>query len=67
MYVLEFEISVAVTEGARHPVTLFTPGKLDRLTLHDWDDLAKMGFPAHLYDRAFIGRRRPTWLERNSI
>ena len=29
-----------VTKGARYSVTLFTTGKLDRLTAQDWDNLA---------------------------
>ena len=32
-----------VTKGARYSITLYTPGKLDRLTAQDWDSLAKTG------------------------
>ena len=39
-----------VTKGARYSITLYTPGKLDRLTAQDWDNLAKTGFPIYLYD-----------------
>ena len=33
-----------VGKGARYSITLYTPGKLDRLTAQDWDNLAKTGF-----------------------
>ena len=33
-----------VGRGARYSITLYTPGKLDRLTAQDWDNLAKCGF-----------------------
>ena len=39
-----------VTEGERYSITLYTPGKLDRLTAQDWDNLAKAGFPIYLYE-----------------
>ena len=39
-----------VTKGERYSVTLYTPGKLDRLTAQDWDNLAKTGFPVYLYE-----------------
>ena len=39
-----------VTKGERYSVTLYTPGKLDRLTAQDWDNLAKAGFPIYLYE-----------------
>ena len=35
---------------ARYSITLYTPGKLDRLTAQDWDNLAKNGFPIYLYE-----------------
>ena len=39
-----------VTSGARYSITLYTPGKLERLTAQDWDNLAKAGFPIYLYE-----------------
>ena len=33
-----------VISGERYSITLYTPGKLDRLTAQDWDILAKAGF-----------------------
>ena len=36
-----------VIEGERFSITLYTPGKLERLTAQDWDVLAKNGF--HIY------------------
>ena len=39
-----------VTAGARYSITLYTPGKLERLTAQDWDKLAKAGFPIYLYE-----------------
>ena len=39
-----------VTKGYRYSVTLYTPGKLERLTAQDWDNLAKAGFPIYLYE-----------------
>ena len=39
-----------VTAGYRYSITLYTPGKLERLTAQDWDLLAKAGFPIHLYE-----------------
>ena len=39
-----------VTSGARYSITLYTPGKLERLTAQDWDILAKAGFPIYLYE-----------------
>ena len=41
---------VPVKSGARYSVTLYTPGKLERLTTQDWDLLAKAGFPIYLYE-----------------
>ena len=38
-----------VEAGARYTITLYTSGKLERLTAHDWDNLAKCGFPIYLY------------------
>ena len=40
-----------VTSGSRYSITLYTPGKLERLTAQDWDILAKAGFPIYLYER----------------
>ena len=37
-----------VFKGARYSITLYTPGKLDRLTAQDWDNLARTGFPIYL-------------------
>ena len=34
-----------VFTGARYSITLYTPGKLDRLTAQDWDNLATEGVP----------------------
>ena len=34
-----------VIEGERFSITLYTPGKLERLTAQDWDVLGKHGFP----------------------
>ena len=39
-----------VTKGNRYSITLYTPGKLERLTAQDWDNLAKAGFPIYLYE-----------------
>ena len=39
-----------VTKGSRYSITLYTPGKLERLTAQDWDNLAKAGFPIYLYE-----------------
>ena len=39
-----------VTKGYRYSITLYTPGKLERLTAQDWDYLAKAGFPIYLYE-----------------
>ena len=39
-----------MTEGQRYSITLYTPGKLDRLTAQDWDILARAGFPIYLYE-----------------
>ena len=40
----------AVTCGERYSITLYTPGKLERLTAQDWDILGKEGFPIFLYE-----------------
>ena len=39
-----------MTSGSRYSITLYTPGKLERLTAQDWDILAKAGFPIYLYE-----------------
>ena len=39
-----------VTKGYRYSITLYTPGKLERLTAQDWDSLAKAGFPIYLFE-----------------
>ena len=39
-----------VTSGFRYSITLYTPGKLERLTTQDWDILAKTGFPIYLFE-----------------
>ena len=39
-----------VISGFRYSITLYTPGKLERLTAQDWDMLAKAGFPIYLYE-----------------
>ena len=35
--------------GDRFSITLYTPGKLERLTAQDWDILSKAGFPIYVY------------------
>ena len=49
-----------VTAGARYSITLYTPGKLERLTAQDWDKLAKAGFPIYLYEPLPARMRRIT-------
>ena len=49
-----------VTRGARYSITLYTPGKLERLTAQDWDNLAKAGFPIYLYEPLPAKMRRLT-------
>ena len=49
-----------VQTGARYSITLYTPGKLDRLTAQDWDNLAKRGFPIYLYEPLPAKMRRLT-------
>ena len=49
-----------VQTGARYSITLYTPGKLDRLTAQDWDNLAKCGFPIYLYEPVPAKMRRLT-------
>ena len=49
-----------VQTGARYSITLYTPGKLDRLTAQDWDNLAKKGFPIYLYEPLPAKMRRLT-------
>ena len=49
-----------VGRGARYSITLYTPGKLDRLTAQDWDNLAKCGFPIYLYEPLPAKMRRLT-------
>ena len=51
-----------VTFGERYSITLYTPGKLDRLTAQDWDTLAKKGFPIYLYEPLPARMRRLTTL-----
>ena len=48
----------AITEGTRYSVTLYTPRKLERLTVEDWDNLGKTGFPVHLYNPDSLPMRR---------
>ena len=55
------KVTHRVTEvlcGNRYSITLFTPGKLERLTPSDWDTLAKFGFPIYLYDVSSLQMRR---------
>ena len=47
-----------VISGYRYSITLYTPGKLDRLTPSDWDTLSRLGFPVYLYDVASMPMRR---------
>ena len=49
-----------VVKGARYSITLYTPGKLDRLTAQDWDNLARTGFPIYLYGLLPAKMRRLT-------
>ena len=49
-----------VQTGVRYSITLYTPGKLDRLTAQDWDNLAKKGFPIYLYEPLPAKMRRLT-------
>ena len=49
-----------VTKGQRYSITLYTPGKLERLTAQDWDNLAKAGFPIYLYEPLPARMRRLT-------
>ena len=49
-----------VVKGARYSITLYTPGKLDRLTAQDWDNLARTGFPIYLYEPLSAKMRRLT-------
>ena len=49
-----------VVKGARYSITLHTPGKLDRLTAQDWDNLARTGFPIYLYEPLPAKMRRLT-------
>ena len=47
-----------MTRGNRYSITLFTPGKLDRLTPKDWDTLARFGFPIYMYNVDSLQMRR---------
>ena len=49
-----------VTQGERYSITLYTPGKLERLTAQDWDILAKAGFPIYLHEPLPARMRRLT-------
>ena len=49
-----------MTKGERHSITLYTPGKVDRLTAQDWDNLAKAGFPIYLCEPLLAKMRRLT-------
>ena len=49
-----------VGKGARYSITLYTPGKLDRLTAQDWDNLVRCGFPIYLYEPLPAKMRRLT-------
>ena len=49
-----------VTQGCRYSITLYTPGKLERLTAQDWDMLGKTGFPIYLYEPLPTKMRRIT-------
>ena len=55
------KVTHRVTEvlcGNRCSITLFTPGKLERLTPSDWDTLDTFGFPVYLYDVSSLQMRR---------
>ena len=47
-----------VTSGSRYSITLYTPGKLERLTAQDWDILAKAGFFRSICMSRFPARMR---------
>ena len=49
-----------MTKAERYSITLYTPGKLGRLTAQDWDSLAKAGFPIYLYEPLPARMRRLT-------
>ena len=49
-----------MSKGERYSVTLYTPGKLERLTAQDWDNLANAGFPIYLYELLPAKMRRLT-------
>ena len=49
-----------VQTGVRYSITLYTPGKLDRLTAQDWDILARKGLPIYLYEPLPAKMRRLT-------
>ena len=40
----------AVSWGERYSITLYTPGKMERLTAQDLDSLARARFPIYLYE-----------------
>ena len=44
--------------GNRCSITLFTAGKLERLTPNDWDTLGRFGFPCYMYDVSSLQMRR---------
>ena len=48
-----------VSSGTRFSITLYTPGKLERLTAEDWDYLGRNGFPIYLYDAYRMMPRQP--------
>ena len=49
-----------VVKGARYSITLYTRGKLDRLTAQDWDNPARTGFSIYLYEPLPAKMRRLT-------
>ena len=49
-----------VGKGPRYSITLYTPGKLDRLTAQDWGNLARNGFSIYLYEPLPAKMRRLT-------
>ena len=49
-----------VQTGVRYSITLYTPGRLDRLTAQDWDVLARKGFLIYLYEPLPAKMRRLT-------
>ena len=55
------KVSHRVTEvicGNQYSITLYTPGKLGRLTPNDWDTLSSLGCPVYMYEVASLQMQR---------